>query len=188
MTRQPPLSRSREATRRDRDRYDRDRYRYDRDRYRYDRYDRYDYRYYYGHADRARYDYNWYNVWRHAPGPRWYPGRTGVWIEVVYVRSPHRWYNGARAVRCSVLSDELAYAHDEWHWRNDRYRHSYWYDREHRRLMRALDREWARSGCGHSAIYYERCGGRDWGPLRTAATVIVALEILDVLLDGDWHR
>jgi hypothetical protein len=142
-----------------------------------------------GYSERSHYERSWYRNWLYAPGPRWYPGRTGVWIEVVYVRSPDRWRRGARAVRCSMLSDELDYAHDEWHWRNDQYRWDYWYDQEHEDLMWALDTEWRRAGCGGRApLFYDHRRDRDWGLVRTAARVVVALEILDILFDGDWHH
>ncbi len=141
-----------------------------------------------GYSHRYRYDRSWYRTWRYAPGPRWYPGRHGVWIEVIYIRSPDRFRHGARAVRCSVLADELAYAHDEWHWRNDRYRGEYWYAEEHDRLLWALEDEWRWASCGRVAYFYDRCDARGWSAIRTAAKVIVALEILDILFDGDWHR
>lgn len=150
---------------------------------RYDRYDRYRPEVY-----RDRYDGGWYDRWRRAPYPRWYPGRPGLWIEVVYVRSPDRWRYGSRAVRCSVLGDELENAHDEWHWRNDRYRGDRWYVDEHHRLMRALDREWERSGCGRRPAFAIACRDRGRRHPRTSAAVIVALEVLDILLDGHVHH
>ncbi len=159
---------------RDRDRRDYDRNRYDRDRR--------------GAWDRSHYDPMWYSSWRYDRGPRWYPGHPGVWIELVYVRSPERWSYGARAVRCSIVGDELENAHDEWHWRNDRYQWEWWYPDEHARLMRALDLEWARSGCGRRPVYDIDCRYRGAHHPRTSEAVIVALEVLDILMDGHVHH
>lgn len=150
----------------------------DRDRERYDR----------NHAARIHYDRSWYSAWRSDPYPRWYPGRPGFWVEVTYVNSPYRLRPGARAVRCSVLYDELENAHDEWHWRNDSYRYEWWYPDEHQRLMRALDLEWARGGCGRPPIYHTSRWEQDHHHPRTAAAVIVALEVLDILMDGHVHH
>ena len=36
---------------------------------------------------------------------------------------------------CVQLDDELEWAHDEWHYRNDRHRGASWYDVEHARLQ-----------------------------------------------------
>jgi hypothetical protein len=87
---------------------------------------------------------------------------------------------------CLRLDDELEWAHDEWHYRNDHNRHESWYDVEHARLEWRIAEERAYSGCGR-ALERRDCRTRGQHP-RTGSTLDVAILVLDILLgDGRTH-
>ena len=86
---------------------------------------------------------------------------------------------------CLQLDDELDWAHDEWHYRNDRQRHSSWYDVEHARLELRIAEERAYSGCGRSREERD-CRDRGRYP-RTDDSLAIAIRVLDILL-GDHDR
>ena len=105
--------------------------------------------------------------------------RAGYYYD--YDRFGHVW-GRVHGMTCLQLEDELEWAHEEWHWRNDRYRHQSWYDVEHARLELRIAEERAYSNCGRS---WERRDCRDRGHYpRSGSALEVAILVLDILL-GD---
>ena len=101
------------------------------------------------------------------------------------VHGRRRVWNRERGMSCLQLQDELEWAHDEWHYRNDRHRGASWYDVEHARLEWRIADERAYSGCGRP--YEDReCRERGRYP-RTGSTLGIAVMVLDILLGGDSH-
>ena len=93
-----------------------------------------------------------------------------------------RVWNRVQGMSCLQLDDELEWAHDEWHYRNDRYRGTSRYEVEHARLEWRIADERDYSGCGHARQDRE-CRERGRYP-RTSSTVGVAILVLDILLGG----
>ena len=86
---------------------------------------------------------------------------------------------------CLQLADELEWAHDEWHHRNDRHRGASWYDVEHARLELRIAEERAYSGCGRMREELD-CSERG-RYARTGDSLAIALHVLELLL-GDHDR
>lgn len=87
---------------------------------------------------------------------------------------------------CLRLDDELEWAHDEWHYRNDHDRHESWYDVEHARLEWRIAQERAYSGCGRP-LERRDCRTRGQHP-RTGSTLDAAIQVLEILLgEGRTH-
>ena len=93
-----------------------------------------------------------------------------------------RVWNRVQGMSCLQLDDELEWAHDEWHYRNDRYRGTSHYEVEHARLEWRIADERAYSGCGR-ARHDRDCHERGHYP-RTDSTLQVAILVLDILLGG----
>lgn len=86
---------------------------------------------------------------------------------------------------CLQLDDELEWAHDEWHYRNDRQRHERWYDVEHARLELRIAEERAYSGCGRPRD--ERDCRERGSYARSDSALATAITVLHLLL-GDYER
>ncbi len=93
-----------------------------------------------------------------------------------------RVWNRVSGMSCLQLDDELEWAHDEWHYRNDRYRGTSRYEVEHARLEWRIADERAYSGCGRSRQDRE-CSDRGHYP-RSDSSFAVAIQVLDILLGG----
>ena len=93
--------------------------------------------------------------------------------------------DGRGGMTCLRLDDELEWAHDEWHYRNDRQRNERWYEAEHARLEWRIAEERLYSSCGR-ALDDRDC--RDRGHYaRSGESLEIALLVLDILL-GDARR
>lgn len=104
-----------------------------------------------------------------------------------YDYSGRRVWNREPGMTCLRLDDELDWAHDEWHHRNDRNDRDSWYEVEHARLELRIAEERAYSGCGRT-LHERDCRERGFHR-RTGSTLEVAILVLDILLgDGRDRR